>query len=322
MNRIEKYLNDTLGVDVTIKQLSEGTLDKLPLYMRSIYNFKSMRLFRRDIILLVQKENEYLAADQYRKHIQNIEQIFNRPVVLILEPIEAYNRKRLIEKQIAFIIPGKQIFVPQLMIDLREFRYAAQKKKEKIQPAAQCLLISHLLRKHVEMMNFKMIAEKLNYTPMTITRAVNELDEKALCRIEGKKEKKIVFERERKDIWETALPYLQNPVKRKIYIEEYLDDNLIFESGYKALSTYTNMADEPKGCYAISNSDYLYLKKQKNLSTISKTEGPICLEIWKYAPGILTDKRMVDPLSLYLAFKGTKDERIELEIEKMVASLW
>lgn len=322
MNRLKKYLNDTLGIDVTVKGLPEGKLNALSLYLRSLYNFKTMGLFDRDIILLLQKEYEYRTTEQYRKHILTIEQTFEKFVVLILEPIEAYNRKRLIEKQIAFIIPGKQMFIPQLMIDFREFRYGVQKKREKIQPAAQCLLIFHLLMENVEDINLKMIAEKLDYTPMTITRAVTELAEKAICRIEGKKEKKIVFTGDRRKIWETALPYLQNPVQRKIYIDDQINENLIYGSGYTALSFYTNMAGEPEDCYAISNTDYLNLKKQMRIDVVNKIEGRVCLEIWKYRPGILAEKGMVDPLSLYLSFKETNDERVEMEIEKMVTRLW
>jgi len=322
MNELEKYLQQTLGIDVVIKGLPAGKLKILPLYMRQMYNLKTIRLYEREILFLEQKDKERLTVEQYRKHIQIIENAFNKPVVLVLEQIEAYKRNRLIEKQIAFIIPAKQMFIPQLLIDLREFRHTAQKKKEKIQPAAQCLLLFHLLKENVEDMNFKTIAEKLNYTPMTITRAVNELTEKALCRIEGRKDKKIVFERDKKAVWERALPYLQNPVKRTIYIEEYIDNNLIFESGYTALSSFTNMAAEPTKCFAISKTDYMYLKKHKQITITNKMEGRICLEIWKYAPGILAEKRLVDPLSLYLIFKETKDERVEMEIEKMVTRLW
>lgn len=322
MDGLEEYFYDTLGINVTLKRFPEQEIKVLPLYLRGMYIYKTTRLFDRDIIFLEQKVKEHLTAEQYRKHIQIVENAFDRPVALILEPIEAYNRKRLIEKQITFIIPGKQMFIPQLLIDLKEFRYAARKKKEKFQPAAQCLLIFHLLKENVEDMNFKTIAEKLNYTPMTITRAVNELAEKALCRIEGKKDKKVVFDRERKALWEMALPFVQNPVKRKIYVDEYIDNNLIYESGYTALSYYTSIAGEPIDCYAISKTDFIYLRKQKKINITNKIEGRAGLEIWKYAPGILANNRIVDPLSLYLAFKETKNERVEMEIDKMVAHLW
>jgi len=322
MNRLEKYLYDALGIVVAIKRLPDGRLKNLPLYIRSMYNFKTTQLFYRNILLLEPKEKEYLTAEQYRKHIQIVVNVFDEPAVLVLGLIEAYNRKRLIEKKIAFIIPGKQMFLPQLLIDLKEFRYTSQKKKEKIQPATQCLLIFHLLKENVEEFNFKMIAAKLNYTPMTITRVVNELVENKLCRIEGRKEKKIVFEMERKAIWEMALPYLQNPVKKKIYLDEKIDTNLVYKTGYSALSFYTNMDSDAIECYAISNTNYLNLKNHKRINITNNTEGHICLEIWKYAPVILAENGIVDPLSLYLTLRDIADERVEMELDRMVARLW
>lgn len=322
MKKLNKYIAELLGTELKVKALNTAHLKKLPIYIREMYKIKTALLFDRKILLLAQKTTENLTANQYRKQITLLENAFNLPAVLILEQLEAYNRKRLIEKQIAFIIPGKQMYIPHLFLDLREFRGNVQKKTEKIQPAAQCILLYHLLKENVENMNFKTIADKINYTQMTITRGAKDLEEKQLCRIEGTNEKRILFLEDKKTLWQKAQPYLQNPVKRKIYIEEYIDDNLIFKSGYTALSHLTDIAGEPLECFAISKTDYMYLRKQKKLNITNKTEGRICLEIWKYAPNILAENHIVDPLSLYLTFKETEDERVEMEIEKMVNRLW
>ncbi len=322
MNRLQKYVFDALGIEISIKPLSNSNLHKLPLFLRSMYHFQKTWLFEREIILLQQNENEFRTADHYFKHIQHIEQTCNLPVVLVLEPIEAYNRKRLIEKQVAFIIPGKQMFIPQLLIDLKEFRYAGKKKRETIQPAAQCLLFYHFLKENVEDMNFKMIAEKTNYTQMTITRAANDLAEREICRIGGRKDKKIIFNADKRTIWEKVQPFLQNPIKRKIYIEDHFDDNLMYQAGYSALAFYTNIAGDVHECFAIAKTDYMYLKKHRQIRTTNKIEGRYCIEIWKYAPGILAKNRIVDPLSLYLTLKDEKDERVELELEEMIKNVW
>ena len=36
------------------------------------------------------------------------------------------------------------------------------------------------------------------------------------------------------------------------------------------------------------------------------------IEIWKYDPELLARKGVVDPLSLYMSMKNTKDERVEM----------
>ncbi len=322
MNKLEKYINELLGIQLATKTLNKALEKTLPLYLKEMYIIKKALLFDKELMLLEQKTKENLTADQYRKQITLFENTFNCPVVLVLDHLEAYNRKRLIEKQIAFIIPGKQMFIPQLLIDLREYRNTAQKKKEKIQPAAQCILLYHLLKENIENMNFKILAQKINYTQMTITRGARELEDKQLCRVEGTNERRIIFPENKKTLWRNALPYLQNPLKKKIYVEDFIEQNLLFEAGFTALTRLTNIAGEEKDCFAISKTDYMYLRKHNQINITNKTEGRICLEIWKYAPNILSENNIVDPLSLYLTLKDTEDERVEIEIEKMVNRLW
>ena len=322
MNKLEKYINEILEARLIFGTLNKTFQKKLPLYLRGIYKIKKAFLFNKELLLLEQKTKENLTAEQYRKQIILIENTFNMPAVLVLGQIEAYNRKRLIEKQIAFIIPGKQMYIPQLLTDLREYRNTAEKKKEKLQPAAQLILLYHLLKENLEEINFKMIAEKTNYTQMTVTRSTKELAEKQLCMIKGSKEKRIIFDEKRKIIWNKAQPYLQSPIKREIYIDDFIDKTLIFKSGLTALSNLTNLAGEPLECFAIAKTDYMYLKKHNGINITNEIEGRICLEIWKYAPGILAKNGTADPLSLYLAFKDKEDERIEMEIKEMVNNLW
>ena len=322
MRALESYITNTLGIDINVHLLPEREQKKMPLFLRSIYNFKTVQLFERDILFLEQKQNEYLTAEQYRKHTQIVENVLNIPAVLIIEPIEAYNRKRLIEKQIAFIIVGKQMFIPQLMISLKEFRYKTQKRKSKIQPAAQCLLLYHLQKENVEHMNFKELAEKLNYRPITITRVANELSNIKICRIDGTKDKRVVFENDKKELWQIAFPFLQTPVKRKIFVETNISEDLLYKTNINALAFYTNISDDQNMCYAISKFDYFNLKKHKQINITNEIEGHTCIEIWNYAPAILASGKTVDPLSLYLTFKDDDDERIVKEIEGMIEKLW
>jgi len=322
MPNLKKYIRTTLGTEINIKPFPKVKQKTLPFYIREMYKFKITRLFNREIIILVQKGSQNLTTDQYRKQITLIENTFDLPAVLILEQLEAYNRKRLLEKQIAFIIPGKQMYIPQLLIDLKDFRFATKIKMQRLQPAAQCLLLYHLLKKNVSDINFKIIAQRLNYSQMTITRAAANLNRLDLCTIEGNKEKKIVFQDDKRKIWETALPYLQNPVKRKVYTDKILGKNLIYKTGFTALAWYTNIAENGKTCFAISNVNYNYLLKNKEVHLTNNFEEDFCLEIWKYPPDILSNNNIVDPLSLFLIFKDTKDERIQMEIEKLIKKQW
>ncbi len=322
MKAVENYLNEVLVLVVHTRSIPATEQSALPLFLKHVYFFNKGKLLSREIIFLEKKSGEHLTANQLRKHGEMVEKAFNRPVVFVLPFLESYNRKRLIQKQVAFIIPGKQLFIPQLLIDLREFRQSVQKHGEKLLPAAQCLLMFHLIKENIETLNLKTLAQKLGYTQTTITRAVRVLVENDIAKIEGKKEKWLILGQDKKALWQKALPLLQSPVKKLYYLDNLAKHDSVYKASYSALSFYTDMAEDDKKYLAVSQSDFKILKEKKQIDVVNSVEGAVHLEIWKYAPGILTDNQVVDPLSLYLSYQDVKDERVQKELERLLERVW
>ena len=44
----------------------------------------------------------------------------------------------------------------------------------------------------------------------------------------------------------------------------------------------------------------------------------VIIEIWKYSPLLLSETKVVDPLSLYLSMKDMEDERIQTSLEELL----
>lgn len=319
---IEKYLLNTLGIRVTPTKVKAEETAGLPLYLRRVYLFLSVKLFEQDIILLLQKNEGRFTAEQYRKHIDIIQKQVPLPAVLVLKDIPAYNRKRLIEKRIAFIIPEKQMFIPQLFIDLKEIHPVNDKKRDRFQPATQCLLLCHLLTGNIEGIEFKRIAKKLGYSANTISRSARELKTDQLCEITGTKEKHLVFHKSRRELWEDSLPYLTNPAKKRLSLAEEVNSAAVYKTSYSALPFYTDLADDSTLYLAIHKKNYKLLADRGEIKPINTGESDIYLDLWEYAPETLTGKQYVDPLSLYLTLKDVEDERVEKEIERMITALW
>jgi len=68
---------------------------------------------------------------------------------------------------------------------------------------------------------------------------------------------------------------------------------------------------------------FYQLEKENEFLNINPNEGKYCLEVWKYNPAKLVENfkneaQVVDPLSLYLCLKNSKDERIEMAIEQII----
>ena len=323
MEEIKKYIEEVLGLEVVIEPVKPAQLKRMPVYMQQGYAFYQARLFGRDIVFLKNKSEEIVSADRLRKHLFLAEQVVDCPGVFVFPFLESYNRQRLIRKQVAFVVPGKQLFIPQLLIDLRDFRQTVAVKREKLLPAAQCILFYHLLIEDIESFPLKTVAQKTGYTRATVTRALQSLVDKEIAakRVENK-EVKIRFPEKGKDLWQRALPVLQSPVKKRYFLEGLPPPGPVYHAGFSALTRYTDLSEGSNRCFAIAQKDFAELKKKKQLHIIPVNEHDICLEIWKYAPAVLAKDDTVDPLSLYLTLKEEKDERVEMELEKMIERLW
>ena len=53
------------------------------------------------------------------------------------------------------------------------------------------------------------------------------------------------------------------------------------------------------------------------------TEVDYTIEVWRYDPGLLAFNGFIDPLSLYIVFKDSEDERIQKALEQILKTyLW
>jgi len=220
MEELKNYFENTLGVDVVIKPLKEEKMKGLPYFVIGNYNLFTTELFGYELLLVEVKED--ITADRLRKQLDIIQTTIQLTAVAVLKPIEAYNRLRLIEKKIPFVIPGKQMYMPNLLIDLKEFGVTPIEKQEVMQPAAQLLLLFHLQVESLESLNMKTIAEKLEYNATTITRALNYLSNNNLCELQGTKDKFLHFSLTKKELWTIAEPLMFNPIKNQCAFQLFL----------------------------------------------------------------------------------------------------
>ena len=317
---LKKYIKEVAGTEVNITDVPETTLRKLPVFMVHSYSYMTCNLFGRHIVLMIRNgENE--PADQIRKHLELAGNKFNALMVAVLGPIESYNRLRLIEKRIPFIIPGKQMFLPELFIDFNEMGKNEIEIPQIMQPSTQFLLLYHLQVQSLEGMNLKSIADQLDFMPMTITRAAYYLHNSGLARLEGTKEKFLSFNKSNLELWNVAEPLMTNPIKKTHYLTGYVSDSGTYISNINALSHYTDLSDDVINHYAVKQG-YLKQLVGANLKEFSKIEANIYIEEWKYNPYLLTkNTKYVDKLSLYLCLKEANDDRTKMALQQLINSI-
>lgn len=73
-----------------------------------------------DIILVIPLGTELPKISQLKNNLKQIKGLFNSEVVLVVDNIPSYIKNRLIKQNISFIAPGKQLYMPNLLIQLDE----------------------------------------------------------------------------------------------------------------------------------------------------------------------------------------------------------
>lgn len=325
MENFKTYLRRALGAKIPIEQIGGEKLHKLPHFIKEAFRFYDAVLVNDRHFLLVEfKRNNNLTTTQIEKQLQVIKDAFHENAVFLTTELSAINRKRFIEKGINFIVPNKQMYMPDLLIDLQENFAPTRQQGKKLLPSAQYILLYKILKRNenIEQYPLNKLAQKLNYTAMGITKAVNNLVYHQLCTLEGSKEKYLRFNAPIHELWHQALPLLVNPVLKKVYVDEKPKNIFLFRSNVAALPEYTDIAEGNQQYYAIEKNMFYALQKNGQLINANEQEGKYCLEVWKYNPDKLaegiTEETNVDPLSLYLSLRGNHDERVDMALDKII----
>ena len=327
MDALLKYLKNTAGEESKLENVPNDKLDKLPFYLRETFRFQLLRFMNQDLLLAELQKNQIPPMRQLQIQLANIGKIFRLPIVILLKDISAVLRNKLVSSKINFIVPGKQLFLPDLMMDLIERYKTHNQTIKKLLPSAQVVLFYWILRKNnrMEELTFQQLANELRYTPMAITNAIADLQRFDLCKIVGNKGKHIHFEGARRDLWDRAQPFLINPIRRTLQISSVPQELSVYRTNVSALAHYTNIAEGDRLFIAVERKQFSELVKYVDENHRDILDDEIQLELWKYNPGLLTDNianaNFVDPLSLYLTLLGDNDERINKELKHLLGDI-
>jgi hypothetical protein len=325
MEKLKEYIHQILGKDLEIKELPNDYTNKLPFVFKNNFNFYVTDLHNHKLILVrVNKEDAFNAA-QLRQQVLAIQKVLGEKIIIVTEDITVINRKRLIDQKISFIVPGKQMFLAELLIDIQDFnKDKAFQKEFLLLPSAQLILLYQILHKedNLSQYTFKELAEKFQYTQMGITKAIENLKRLALVEVVGTKEKNIVFETDRPTLWKSIEKHLVNPVLKTVYVDEKPTIKM-YCSNATALEEYSDMNPSRLEYFAIEKTKFYELEKTNQLVNLNNESGNYALEVWKYNPEIITKditkKNSVDPLSLYISLKeGFIDERTDMALDQII----
>lgn len=313
-----RYLDEILGLSAEEAPWLEEK--QLPLYLRSGRAYSILRLQGMEALLVRMDAAEFRLAAFEKQLIKLAEYWPGGQIVLCFQKLTAYQRKALIEHRIPFLVPGSQIFFPQLGMMLQERMPAVRKAPERLTAAAQQLLLYLLYRGDVRPTGKAALAHQLGVSPMNITRAVQVLEELSLVRTEKRGRCDYVSPLETgRGLYEKARPYLISPVQKKLYVKRLPEFEQFPLCGESALAAVSMLNPPAVSCRAVGRSvNRMLLDKETVDPAWSREEEYLELELWKYDPQLLTQNGRVDVVSLACSLKENSDERVEQAVEGML----
>ena len=249
----------------------------------------------------------------------NLTSLLQLPIVFLLPACPAYERQRLIDKDVYFVVSEKYVHLPML---LANERVRKTKQAKALTPVAQYLLLYHLQIGSIEGLAARDIEDKIPYSYASITLGLTCLEDLGLCKkvAEASKRKVIHFDMKGMNLWEQAQPFLVNPVEERIYCDGLLSDDSFPECGINALAHYTRLNPDPERTIMMSVKQLRNFKSSEALVRPNKFDGNIIIEAWKYPPVTATGVKAewVDKLSLAISLREDEDPRVEGEVERLI----
>ena len=325
--KLQKYLADALGIEA--RPESWRGASALPLALRDAYEAGKLSLFGEECLLLFDLRPGKLTPATIRKQADWAHRITGKMIVYVTEGLPAYNRKRLIEHKVPFVVPGNQMYLPDLGIDLRAHLRAVRSERELLRPATQLLVLYVILRPDTlqERLTPSHLARLLGYSDMTMTRAIDELEDGGCVSVRAKGRERVAeFRYNGRELWEKTHSLMRSPVKTRSVATGPPPPGNWPLAGLSALAERTMLAAPERAVFAVHSQDALGVEIRSNirqwLEEEGKAEVPSCeLEVWHYPPDLLAEGGTVDPLSLYLSLREISDERVEAALEELLGQV-
>lgn len=320
---IQRYLQEVLGTSTRIQPWKDA--QRLPFYLRDAYEFAEVVLFNTPCVLVITDRPLEIEAD-IRRHLDVVAKHARGDAlaIYVTTALASYERRRLITQGVAFIVPGNQMFLPPLGVDLREyFRQRPDPASNALSPATQALLFTALLRPWEDEVHPDRLNERFGYTPMTVSRAARELQAAGLAKVFAVgREKWLRFDQGPKDIWQRAQSWLRTPVRRSVWAlhaVDPIDDAPL--TGLSALAAQSALADPAYRERAISSERWKQAQHKDLLVLHAPEPGATRWQIWRYDPTRLAEDGLVDPLSLMVSLREDTDDRVQQAVEQLEARL-
>lgn len=316
---MKKQLEQYFGCEVKVAEYKNKL--PLPIFM-TMRDITMVEVYGVNFAIIdVIKETE-LSVASMKKQKAKYEEAMQCPIAYAVAIDSVAMRNALVKNGVSFIDMPANIFLPFLGVILQDIYRKQLVRTDKMMPATQMVFLELLYMDDDKSALKSEVANKLNLTKTSITRATAQLEEMGLIQ-QSKSGTEISIRRNcsRKEYYKNAKDYLINPVQRVITIMRYEATFEMFSAGETALSQMSELNPPRIEECAIYKGEEVI--DQLEIVDPRHEDWDDCLnvQLWKYNPSYFARDGRVDPVSLVCTFKGNEDERIEMSIEELMEEL-
>lgn len=314
---LETYLRETLHTPVRLQRWRGAAT--LPAYLNGQYDFFDGAVGNAHILFLRSAAEPVPSAA--KKHERAVQPSWTGPVAFAFDRITPRTRQRMVAEGLSFVVPGNQLYLPALGVNLRERYQTRPQTAERLRPSAQVLFL-HVLTNGSPAPNTPSgLARELGYTAMAMGQALNQLEDAKLVNVhkEGR-ERLFELAGEPADLWLQAQPLLTSPVSRKRYLVGVAPSaRKGLAAGLSALAANSGLAEPSVPILALGRRQANSLLAARGVQELTaRDEADLEVEVWSYEPGLLSNGPAVDRLSLYLSLREDTDERVQSALDQMM----
>lgn len=316
-----RYLNSLLPGQVEPLRPWRGP--SVPFFLSDTFTLSELSVHNQRVVLAATKDS--IAPLSLRKMLERLRHIAGSRVLYVTSKMSSYERKRLLDERLEFLVPGSQFYAPTLGIDLRESFSLSAASSEVLQlgPSSQAALISILLKRSGRKAASD-ISTHLGNSAMTTSRAARELEAAGLIEVRKNKQRQILaLNGSREDVWERARPLMRTPVMKTVYVEfpQLIGREEVRLAGETALAEQTMLVPPKNAVVAIGKGDWKRVRDGFSLVPEPDIKA-ITMQVWAYSPAINNSPDFVDPLSLILSLQHEPDERVQIALEELESDTW
>ena len=307
----EAYVHEAFGRELNLAPIKPNNL---PHFVLDRYAIWRGSLNGRALALMAIREPRQGATSEFVKHRELVRHQTNVDfILLLLDRAPTAIRRQMMDRQIGFIAPGAQLYVPEAFLDLRERASGfAISQTEQISPTTQFMILAILQGLDLEGRHLTGLADVLGVSIMSISRSLDELEAIQIAepRIEGR-QRQLRMLIDGRELWDATQDRFRTPVRKTRVISGELGQEAGPFAGESALARYTMLAPPKIETRAVLSGSWKRIAETLALRPATGLdENRIEVQTWTYDPQRLARDGVVDRLSLYLSARESPDERV------------